>query len=95
MKRNTATRDQMIAKLNEAYPKLFTKTTEEFDGSQGGIWSSGESGVTAKDNHRLFDYYGEGKRYDLGVHTEIGKLLEKNGWYAEWYDCGTIMFWLI
>ena len=95
MKQNVATREEMLAKINKAYPKLFTKTTEEFDGGKGGIWSSGESGVTAKDGYRLFNYYAEGNKYDIGVHNEIGKLLEKNGWYAEWYDCGTIMFWLI
>jgi len=93
-----ATREQMIALLNAKYPKLFTKTTEEFDGGEGGIWSSGESGLPAKDGHRLFNYYSEdysGKRYEFGVHQEIRTLLEKNGWYAEWYDAGTIMFWLI
>jgi hypothetical protein len=90
-----ATREQMITKLNKAYPTLFIKTTEEFNGGKGGIWSSAESGVTAKDGHRLFNYNAVGKKYDSGVHKAIGNLLEKNGWYAEWYDCGTIMFWLV
>ena len=97
MKQNKhiATREEMLAKINKAYPELFTKTTEEFNGGIGGIWSSAESGVTAKDGFRLIYYYAVGKKYDSGVHKEIRNLLEKNGWYAEWYDCGTIMFWLI
>lgn len=93
-----ATREKMLEILNKTYPELFTRTTEEFNGSKGGIWSSGEGSAETKDGFKLFDYYSEDyqeKRYVLGVHKEIGNLLEKNGWYAEWYDCGTIMFYLI
>jgi hypothetical protein len=90
---NSMPRNQMIAKINKAYPGLFTKTTEEFNGSKGGIWSGSESDATAKDGFSLFDYYADGKRYELGVHHEIGELLRKNGWFAEWHDAGTIMFW--
>ena len=100
MKQNkhVATRNEMIAKINQKYPKLLTRTTEEFNGSPGGIWSSGESSIEASDGFQLFNYYAEDckeKRYVFGVHKEIGNLLEKNGWFAEWYDCGTIMFYLI
>ena len=92
------TREKLIEILKAKYPKLFLKTTEEFNGSKGGIWSSAEGGVEAKDGFNLFDYYAEDfkeKRYVLGVHKEIGNLLEKHGWYAEWNDAGTIMFWVI
>lgn len=93
-----ATREQMIDLLEAKYPKLFIKTTEQFDGAKGGIWSSGENGDLAKDGHELFNYYAQDNkevRYTFGVHREIGKLLSDNGWYAEWHDAGTIMFWLI
>jgi len=93
-----ATREQMMEIIRAKYPKLFMKTTEEFDGSKGGIWSSCENGDEAGDERPLFNYYAEDykeKTYVLGVHREIGDLLEKNGWYAEWYDAGTIMFYLI
>ena len=94
----TATREKMLSLINTKYPELFTRTTEEFNGNKGGIWSSGEGSDYAKDEFKLFNYYAEDakeKRYVFGVHKEIGNLLEKNGWYAEWYDCGTIMFWKI
>jgi len=93
-----ATRDEMIDLLSAKHPKLFIRTTEQFNGSIGGIWSSGENGDLAKDGHRLFNYYAQDfkeTRYTFGVHKEINTLLSKNGWYAEWYDAGTIMFWLI
>jgi len=89
-------REEMMDILRKAYPKMFLKTTEEFNGSKGGIWSSGEDGLTAKDGFRLFNHHVEDYkeiRYVFGVHNEIGNLLEENGWYAEWYDGGTIMFW--
>lgn len=101
MKRNkhAATRDEMIAKLNKKYPTLPTRTTEEFYGKKSqieGIWSSGEhSSIVAADGNTLIDYYSSGRKYEFGVHLEIRNLLEKNGWFAEWYDCGTIMFYPI
>ena len=92
-----ATRDEMIAKLNAKYPTLPTRTTEEFYGKKSeneGIWSSGENdSIVAKDGFVLIDYYSSGRKYEFGVHQEIRDLLEKNGWYAEWYDSGTIMFY--
>jgi hypothetical protein len=91
----TATREKMMELLEAKYPNMFLRTTEEFDGGKGGIWTSGEDGLAGKDGFALFNYYAEGKRYQFGVHTEIYNFLEKHGWYAEWYDCGTIMLYEI
>jgi hypothetical protein len=91
-------REQLQNKLKEKYPKLKVRTTEEFDGGKGGLWVSGEDGIEAKDGFSLFDYYAEDYkevRYIFGVHKEIGDYLEANGWYAEWYDAGTIMIYSI
>ena len=81
--------------LAMTYPGMFLKTTEEFSSSMSnGIWTSAENGDEAKDGFNLFDYYSENyKRYDLGVHVELVALLEKHGWYAEYYDGGTAMLW--
>ena len=88
------TRDEMMTTIEEKYPKLFMRTTEEFNGSKNGIWSSAENNDVAKDGLKLFDYYTENQtKYELGVHQEITNILAKNGWFAEWYDVGTIMFW--
>jgi len=87
-------RDQVIKLLETKYPRMFLKTSEDFNGAEGGIWTGGEDHLPAKDGHSLFDYYAEDyARYDIGVHKEIGELLEKQGWYAEWYDAGTVMLW--
>jgi hypothetical protein len=89
-------REKLLEILEKKYPKMFLRTTEEFNGNSGGIWSSGEDGLLAKDGFPMFEYYAEDyneKRYVFGVHKEIRELLEKNGWFAEWNDPGTIMFW--
>ena len=91
----TKTREQMMELLGVKYPEMFLRTTEEFNGGKGGIWTSGEDNLPAKDNFPLFNYYSDGKRYILGVHTEMYNFLEKHGWYAEWHDAGTIMLYQI
>lgn len=99
--KKNATREEMIAILNKRYPSLMTKTTEEFhknDSPGRGIWS-GSCDIIASDKFKLIDYYATNrtvaKRYEFGVHIHLRKLLEKNGWYPEWWDCGTLMFYPI
>lgn len=88
------TRDEVMQLLETKYPGMFLRTTEEFSGSEGGIWTSGEDGPRASDGRSLFNYYSEDySTYDIGVHTEIFTLLEDCEWYCEWHDAGTIMIW--
>jgi len=69
----------------------FIKDTEDFDGTQGGIWLSADGG----ENSKFFDYYTTSRAYELGVRTTFVEQLRERGWYAEWYDPGTIMLWRI
>lgn len=62
-------------------------TTEEFSGSKGGIWLSGEEG------DGLFSYYSENSKFSIGVLTTLQEAVEKKGWWFEWNDPGTIMCW--
>ena len=73
----------------------FVRTTEEFDGSEGGIWVSGESNDKYK-GKIIYDYYSEDhKTREFGVLNNWEKELNKLGWYSEWYDAGTVMIWEI
>tara|TARA_B100000575_G_scaffold292985_1_gene302961 strand:+ start:6207 stop:7562 length:1356 start_codon:yes stop_codon:yes gene_type:complete len=69
-------------------------TSEEFNGSEGGIWVSGEDMDEFK-GQVIYDYYAEGRGYELGVNVKWEKELNKRGWYSEWYDAGTVQIWPI
>jgi hypothetical protein len=85
-------REQLMQLLRDKYPSLFLRTSEEFNKEyRGGIWTSGEDSPLAKDGCPIFYYDATSPRYELGVHQEIYKLLDKHGWYAEWYDAGTLL----
>lgn len=88
-------RDELIKELQKRYPKKTFRTTEEFDGTEGGIWTSGEDGQLHA-GLPLFDYYsqdGGSESYIFGVRTFLHNWLEENDWYCEWYDAGTVMIW--
>ncbi len=61
--------------------------TEQFNGSVGGIWLSGEEG------DGLFEYYSQSSNYSFGVLNTLNEAVEKRGWWFEWNDPGTIMCW--
>jgi hypothetical protein len=72
----------------------FVKTSEEFNRSyEGGIWVSAEHGDTYG-GVEIFDYYAEGSSYEFGVYTKFNDMVQKYGWYCEWYDSGTMMIWV-
>jgi hypothetical protein len=85
--KQVATRDQIIKGLTDMCdPNPFFKTVEEFYGreieSDGQIWTGGE-GDPSIDGIGIFDYY-------EGNNPDVEKYLEDNGWFAEWYDAGTM-----
>lgn len=86
-------RDDFIDHLKMKFSLDFVSTTEEFNGSEGGVWVSGESGDVYK-GKIIYDYYSEDhKNYELGVLNKFEKQINKIGWYSEWYDAGTVMIW--
>ncbi len=85
-------REDMM-KFIEKYMRI-AGTSEEFNGGEGGIWVSGEDTFEYKGN-LIYDYYAEGKAFELGVNVKWEKELNKRGWYSEWYDAGTVQIWPI
>ena len=83
-------REKLITKL-EKKGLVVRGTSEEFDGTEGGIWISAEE----ESNQFYFDYWAETSSYELGVRVEMDQLLEKKGWFAEWYDPGTVFIYEI
>jgi hypothetical protein len=90
------TREELTEKLREKFPNMHLRTTEEFDGTSGGIWTSAEDSDLLWGGLPLFDYYsqdGGSKSYTFGVNNHLYNFLEDCGWYAEYYDPGTVMLW--
>lgn len=86
------TREQMMKWIGQYIQRV--STTEEFSGSEGGIWVSGEDASRYK-GAIIYDYWeewGEGT-YELGVLKDWEQQLERRGWYSEWYDAGTVCIW--
>jgi len=84
-------RDEMMDWIGK-YMK-FVGTSEEFDGSEGGIHLSGEDGAEYK-GAIIYSYYSEDyKNREFGVWNKWEKELNKRGWYSEWYDAGTVCVW--
>jgi hypothetical protein len=90
----TLSRDEMKNVMITKYGLSFVKTTEEFDGEEGGLWLGGSDGKlmpNAKDD--MFNYYHGGAKYPQGVHKDLAKFLDKSGWYGQFADPGTVMLW--
>jgi hypothetical protein len=72
----------------------FVGTSEDFNGSQGGIHVSGENYDDEFKGKQIYDYYSEDyKNREFGVLNSWEKELNKKGWYSEWYDAGTVCIW--
>lgn len=94
-KKTDMNREELIVELQKRYPNMFLRTTEEFNGTEGGIWTSGEDSPQHK-GLPLFNYHsqdGGSKSYTFGVRNFLHNWLENRGWYCEWYDTGTVMIW--
>lgn len=73
-------RSVVTKEIRKAFPDLFVKPAEQFDGrGSGGLWTSGETGVFQYWNHY--------------VDPKMQNLLDKAGWYYEYYDAGTVMLY--
>tara|TARA_R110000822_G_scaffold124857_1_gene259301 strand:+ start:104 stop:379 length:276 start_codon:yes stop_codon:yes gene_type:complete len=89
-------REQLMEHLKTKCNVNFVSTTEEFNGSVGGVWLSGEDSADMYDGALMFKYYASlTEPYELGVHNIMYEWLDQLGWYAEWNDAGTIMLWEI
>ena len=80
--------------LEKKYGFNFVRPSEEFNGSKGGVWVSGENGETLG-GKTIYSYYASGPAYELGVLKKYEDAINKLGWYSEWNDPGTVMIWPI
>jgi hypothetical protein len=77
-----------VKRIQKAFPHVWLKDGEDFNGSKGTLWSG--EGAEIEGNY-AFDYYGY--RDSMGVHPDLEALLSKMGMHAEWYDAGTVLIY--
>lgn len=98
-------REKLMGILAEKFPKMWMKTTEEFNGHTGGIWTGEGSSVDENliDEETndvetfdvpIFNFDADNTIYEMGVHKSLVAVLDEHGWFAEWYDSGTIMIYI-
>ena len=66
----------------------------EFDGKEGadGLWLGDAAEGGHIDGEAAADYQRFGDdEWEFGVNPKLAEALEELGYYAEWYDCGTLM----
>jgi len=89
-------REALVSKLEKSYPKMNVRVTEDFfcaGDCNTGIWLCGEDDIVDKKGSQIFSYYNDSTKYKFGVINHLVRFLERNGWYPEWYDAGTIMLY--
>ena len=79
----------VITKLNKQFPGCNAVPSEEFDGSDGGIWFRNSEGCYLSDEMPMFDIYLHTDSF--GTHPDFEAALEKMGFFSEAYDSGTLM----
>jgi len=88
-----SSRNKVMGELRKLLgDKWFLKTTEEFGSSAGGIWTTNEQPSDVLDGHVIYsDVYSDTEF----VHPKVKEILDRNGWYVEPYDSGTLMIYPI
>ena len=88
MKATKPSRKKLIAALYALLgEKWFIRTTEEFDGSKGGVWTTNERCSRALDGATIVAEGG------FLPHPKVKAILDAHGFYCEPYDSGTLMIY--
>ena len=82
--------ETVAKKIQKAFPHVWLKDGEDFNGSKGALWSGEGSDI---DDIPAFDHYSDNSLYIMGVHHKLADLLTKLGYYAEFYDAGTVLIY--
>jgi len=97
-------REEMIKLLHQKFPNVIARTERFKKDDVNGIWSGAESSSFIDDAKKIDAFNPSGaysynprldKDYVLEVHKKLAKFLEDNGWYTEFYDDATPIFYPI
>ena len=95
----TTKRNELKKMLAKKFPKMWIKDGEEFDYKDSNFKNSIWTGEGSELNDfEIFNHYANDineSAYTMGVLNELHFFLKKHGWYASFYDGGTVFLYEI
>lgn len=84
--------------LAEQFPKVWLKDGKLFARTDECLWTGEGSSIDVKVEGETFtvpafDYYDQSGLYVFGVHKSLHNALEDYGFFAEFYDAGTVFIY--
>lgn len=95
---------EMIELLKQKFPNVIINTRLFDENSPNGIWSGAENRSFIDNNKKIPAFNTSGsysynpklnKNYDNEVHNKLASFLKEHGWYTEFYDDATPIFYPI
>ena len=88
---------QIVKELNKRFPGIAgIKDAGEWSPDKKGAIHLGNAGEDGDINGMYAaDYYADNSLYTLGVHNSLVAALDEFGYFAEWYDSGTLLAYKI
>ena len=95
-------REEMLKLLHQKFPNVIAKSEPFQKDDKRGIWSGAENSSFIDDAKKISafnptDSYSYNPRldkdYEEEVHKTLHKFLKEHGWYTEFYDAGTPIFY--
>jgi len=85
--------EQVEARLEKAYPGFERSVIGWDDQTDGMMRISAEDGLEDRNGDCIFDHYGSGDKYTMGVISHLYRWLQRNGWTHEWINNGELHLW--
>ena len=82
--------ERLFGRIEKKFPDMWVRDAEFFNGSENALWT-GESAEI--DGLPAFDYYADNSLYIMGVNVKLYNFLDKAGYYASFYDGGTVLIY--
>ena len=83
-------RDDLMNALTEKGVRVCGTTRDFGIGGEEGIWIAADSPSSITKEY-IFDYWNPKWYNTFRAEPKLNSFVEKNGWYFEWFDPGTMM----
>lgn len=78
--------EKLLKSLKKEFPGIFFRPSEDFDGSEGGIWT----GLAEQSSNNVIHWDNNRLEFES---AKLAKWLDENYCFAEPYDSGTLFIY--